>query len=358
MRPPGLTAPPPTERFGPPPIQHHGSPSGLDGPDAFPPYASALNKHRRLIIALPLTLAVVAMGLSLLRPRVYRARAAFIASEPSSMSSSLGALSSVASQLGIPALSAVAASTATSSAQFYGELLTSSALLQAVVATRYDAGARNENGGRPFVGTLVEYIDPSGPTATDRELSAMEHLAKNLLDVAVDRPTGIVRFEVRTKNRLLSALVARRMLDLVNDFNVRRRQTQAGAERDFDARRTRAALDSLHAAEAALADFRAANIDFSKSPRLAARDAQLQRAVTMGQQVYTTITQRYELANIEAVRNTPVVTVLDGPEGLVEARPRYTVAIAFGAFVAGLVIACVFVLSRERVAAQRVAARP
>jgi uncharacterized protein involved in exopolysaccharide biosynthesis len=227
-----------------------------------------------------------------------------------------------------------------------------------VVTTRYDASAQVENGGRPFAGTLVEYIDPRGPTATDRELSAMENLAKTLLDVAVDRTTGIVRFEVRTKNRQLSALVARRMLDLVNDFNVRRRQTQAGAERDFDARRTRAALDSLHAAEAALADFRAANIDFSKSPRLAARDAQLQRAVTMGQQVYTTITQRYELANIEAVRNTPVVTVLDAPEGLVEARPRYTVAIAFGAFVAGLLIACVFALSKERVAAQRVVARP
>ena len=44
-------------------------------------------------------------ALSLLRARTFVARAAFIASEPASTSSSLGALSSVASQLGIPGLS-------------------------------------------------------------------------------------------------------------------------------------------------------------------------------------------------------------------------------------------------------------
>jgi len=124
----------------------------------------------------------------------------------------------------------------------------------------------------------------------------------------------------------------------VNDFNLRRRQTQAGAEREFDQRRAQAALDSLRTAEANLAEFRATNIDFSRSPRLATREAELQRRVTLAQQIYTTIAQRYELANIEAVRNTPVITVVDAPEGLVEARPRYTAAIVLGAFAAGVLL--------------------
>ena len=203
------------------------------------------------------------------------------------------------------------------------------------MTTPFDARTPGEYGGVPFKGTLVDYIKPTGKTPTDNTLATMQAVAKAMLTVAVDRPTGIVRFQVRTKNRALSALIARRLLDLVNEFNLKRRQTQAGAEREFDLHRAQASLDSLRAAEAALADFRATNIDFSRSPRLATREAELQRRVSLAQQIYTTVAQRYELANIEAVRNTPVVTVLDAPEGLVEAQPRYTVAIALGAFVVG-----------------------
>jgi uncharacterized protein involved in exopolysaccharide biosynthesis len=103
----------------------------------------------------------------------------------------------------------------------------------------------------------------------------------------------------------------------------------------------------LRGAESALADFRATNIDFSRSPRLATRESELQRRVALAQQIYTTVAQRYELANIEAVRNTPVVTVLDAPEGLVEALPRHTAAIVVGAFALGILVASVIALRRE-----------
>lgn len=315
--------------------------------DAVAQYLAASRRHKRLLVALPLTLAVIAMAGSLLRPRMYTARAAFLASEPSSMSGSLGALSSVASQLGIPALSAVAASTAGLSTQFYGDLLTSNTVLHALVTERFNASKADENGGKPFTGTLVEYFEPSGKTPTDNELSAMKSFVNQMLVLNVDRTTGIVRLEVRTKNRLLSAMVARRLLDFVNEFNLRRRQTQAGAEREFTARRARAALDSLHSAETGLADFRTMNIDFSRSPRLATRESELQRRVSLAQQIYTTIAQRYELANIEAVRNTPVITVIDAPEGLVGAQSRHTREITLAAFLVGLITACVVVLRVE-----------
>jgi uncharacterized protein involved in exopolysaccharide biosynthesis len=311
-------------------------------------YLTALRRHMRVLVALPLVFAAAAGGSSLMRSRTFIARAAFIASEPASTSSSLGALSSVASQLGIPGLSAVASSTASGSAQFYGDLLTSYAILDAIVKTKYDAHDAGEYDGKPFAGTLVDYYHVSANSQTDALLDVMKRVGKSMLVVTVDRPTGIVRVSVKTKNRVLSALVARRLLDLVNDFNLRRRQTQASAEREFDAKRTQAALDSLRVTEATLADFRANNIDFSRSPKLETREAELQRRVTLAQQIYTTVAQRYELANIEAVRNTPVVTVLDNPEGLFEAQPRYTVAIAIGAFAVGLVVAIIWILSVER----------
>jgi hypothetical protein len=146
----------------------------------------------------------------------------------------------------------------------------------------------------------------------------MDQMTRGMLKVTVDRSTGIVRFDVLSKNRELSALVSRRILDLVNDFNLRRKQSQAGAEREFAARRARAALDTLHSAENALADFRATNIDFSRSPR--SRDAGVRVAASGGARA----TDLYDgVAAIRArqYRSRPqyaVITVLDPPEGLVE----------------------------------------
>jgi uncharacterized protein involved in exopolysaccharide biosynthesis len=353
MSAPGRAAPPGPERLTPPPAQHRLPTHILAPPGTFELAVAAFQRRRRLVVALPLAFAAIAVAVVIPRPRYYVARAAFVASEPQSMSGSLGALSSVASQLGVPGLSAIASSSSTASPQFYGDLLTSSAILHAVVTTTYDATGVGKFDGKPFRGDLVKYLDAKAKTPVDEQLAAMKQLAKSLLVVTVDRPTGIVRLEVRTKNRRLSALVARRLLDLINDFNLVRRQTQAGAEREFDARRTQAAVDTLRAAEGSLAAFRAANIDFSRSPQLGTHEAELERRVSMAQQIYTTIAQRYELANIEAVRNTPVVTVLDAPENLVEAQPRHTAAILLGAFFLGLLIACAIALRAERVSDAR-----
>jgi uncharacterized protein involved in exopolysaccharide biosynthesis len=352
MTAPNRPAAPPPERIAPPARPPKISVAAVELP-GWKTYVAMLWRHRRLLAALPIVLGGIAGGLSLLRPRQYAARAAFVATEPQPMTNSLSALSTVAAQLGVPALSAVANNSSTVSAQFYGDLLTSNTVLDSAVTTTYDASAPGEFGGIPFRGTLIDYVKPTGKTAADNRVATMEAVTKGMLSVNVDRPTGIVRFQVHTKNRVLSGLIARRLLDLVNEFNLKRRQTQAGAERDFDLRRTQASLDSLHASEVALAEFRAANIDFSRSPRLAARESELQRRVTLAQQIYTTIAQRYELANIEAVRNTPVVTVIDAPEELVKAMPRHTVAIALGAFAFGLVLACGIALYSERPAAAR-----
>ena len=331
----------------------------MQTPDSVAPYVRALRKQLRIVTIVPVVFAAAMGTFSLLKPRTFVARAAFVASESSPISGSLSALSSVASQLGVPGLSALAGGGGSPSAspQFYADLLTSTSLMHEVVMTKYEAPADGPYEGVAFSGSIVEYFKPTGLDAIDRELSVMKSFAANNLVVTTDRATGIVRFEVRTKNRLLSGMVARRMLDLVNEFNLKRRQSQAGAERDFDAKRAAAALDSLRAAESALSDFRTTNIDFSHSPALATHEAQLERRITLAQQIYTTIAQRFELANVEAVRNTPVVTVLDAPEGMVQARPRYTVAFTLGAFLTGLLLAVAVALRRERMLGDSAEAR-
>src|SRR6185369_15863139 len=150
MSAPGRTSTPPPERLAAPAPRPQPMTGAFEPPNTLALSLAAFNKRKRLIVALPLVFSLIAVALVIPRPRFYLARAAFIASEPQSMSGSLGALSSVASQLGVPALSAVASSSATGSAQFYGDLLNSTAIAHSVITTTYDANTPGDYGGRPF----------------------------------------------------------------------------------------------------------------------------------------------------------------------------------------------------------------
>ena len=54
-----------------------------------------------------------------------------------------------------------------------------------------------------------------------------------MINSELDRPSGVVTFEVETFNPQLSAKIAQRLLDLLNRFNLETRQSQAAAERRF-----------------------------------------------------------------------------------------------------------------------------
>src|SRR5207245_1573905 len=150
--------------------------------------------------------------------------------------------------------------------------------------------------------------------------------------------TGVVRLEVHTRDEALSAEMANRFIQLVNDYNLKRRQSQAGAERQFIEGRLAQAAGELSSAEESLAVFYRHNRRFQDSPDLAAREAQLQRRVTLRQQLYITLSQNYEAARIDEVRNTPVITIVESPVGLVAPRPRQTVAKVFVMTFLGFVV--------------------
>ncbi|MFI5398665.1 MAG: GNVR domain-containing protein [Candidatus Binatia bacterium] len=162
---------------------------------------------------------------------------------------------------------------------------------------------------------------------------------RGLLTVRTDRVTGVVRFDVHTRDRDLSLGIADRLLELINDYNLRRRQSQARAEREFVEQRLALAQSALTTGEAALSDFSRRNRRFADSPELVAEEARLQRQVSLRQQLYVTLAQSYEAAKIEEVRNTAVITIVDRPAGFVEPMSRgavrnTTLALLVGGFVA------------------------
>jgi uncharacterized protein involved in exopolysaccharide biosynthesis len=168
-----------------------------------------------------------------------------------------------------------------------------------------------------------------------------------------DRTTSVVRFDVVSSSNELSSQIASALLDLVNDFNLRRRQSQARAEREFVERsavRAKLSLDSLEELNVA---FHRQNRDIAGSPALQAEQARLLRQLTLRQQVYLTLSQNLELARIDEVRSTPVVTVLERPQYWPEPVARGTVRKAIVGTLAGTFFTVLLIFGLEFVAAAR-----
>ena len=84
-----------------------------------------------------------------------------------------------------------------------------------------------------------------------------------------------------------------------------------------------AAQRELEDAENGLEVFLAQNRTYQTSPKLTIEAGRLQRRIDLRQQIYTTLVGEYEEARIREIRNTPVITVVDPPEG--SARVRFKV---------------------------------
>ena len=135
------------------------------------------------------------------------------------------------------------------------------------------------------------------------------------------------------------------MLELVNDYNLRRRQSQARQEREFLEGRLTEVRRELSQAEDSLARFSRRNRRLADSPELQVEQERLQRQVTLRQQVYLTLAQNFEAAKLEEVRSTPLISVIDQPDVFVEPLLRHTLLKVLAAFLVATVLVAGFTLA-------------
>lgn len=305
---------------------------------------SILVRHFRLIVWMAFGSGVVVGGILLLMPREYSAGASFV---PQDATAVPGGLTQLAAQFGIGTPRGQ-----TTSPQFYADLLQSRQILRDVIAGPYDV-----TGATAFKGTLFDYFKIPPMDGDRATMLALKKMA-SIMSVSVNRVTGVVTFEVQTRNPDLSREMARRLVALVSEFNLKRRQSQAGQERQFVEARLAQAKDELRAAEAELEQFYTQNRSFRESPTLSAQEARLQRVVSLRQQVFTSLSQSYESARIEEVRNTPVITVIAPPEGFVDRMPRGTILKTAAAVVAGGILGLGLAMTLEFLRRSREAVTP
>jgi uncharacterized protein involved in exopolysaccharide biosynthesis len=193
---------------------------------------------------------------------------------------------------------------------------------------------------------LIDILEIEGDNPRDRMEKAVEWL-KDHSAARVDNKTGTIELEVELPGPELAATVTSHMVGLLNDFNQRTRNLRARERRKFTEARTEAAQKDLEAAEEAQRSFLTRNRQFETSPQLLFEHQRLQRQVDLRQEVYQTLRREYEVARIEEVNDTPVLTVVDPAVPPAEPSSPRRIRMSLVAAVLGLLLGVTLAFLRE-----------
>lgn len=300
--------------------------------------ANTVLRNWRVVVVVPVLLALVVGVWSLSRDRRFTASGSFM--PQSAEGRTLSGAAALAQQFGV----SLGSEGPGQSPQFYVDLLHSMTLLRQAVESEYQIPT--EDGGT-WTGTLVQYWELDGAGGSLPPWHRATEILSDDISASVARETGVVHLSVLSENPVLAERVAERLLELLNEFNLEVRQNRAEQEGRFIGGRKTEAQAELLAAEDALQDFLLQNRLFRNSPELVFTHDRLQRQVAMRQEVYTSLLRSEEQARIDAVRDTPLLTVIDHPAGTAEPQGRGTVKLAMLAFALGLMLAVFLAFVRE-----------
>lgn len=312
--------------------------------------AALLGRNARLIGGVALVVMMTTAAAMMLLGREYTAQSTIV---PEANDANALPLAGLAANLGV----SLAGLQGSESVDFYARLLQSRQLLEAAGQSQYEFEPE-PGSGRVVRGTLLEIYDIEGESERERVQKLVKRLSEDV-SVGTDLRANLVGITTTAPWPLLAEQLNARLLELMGDFNVEKRQTKAASEREFVQSRMAEARSELGSAETALRDFRERNRRVGNAPDLELEADRLEREVGLRQQVYTSLAQAYEQARIDEVRNTPVFTVVDPPER--SARPnRGLIPTLVVAFAVGMLTGLGFALAREllqRLRAQQRAAR-
>jgi uncharacterized protein involved in exopolysaccharide biosynthesis len=300
--------------------------------------ANTILRQWRMVLAVPLALAMVVGLWTLGQDRTYVASASFIPQGAEGRGG--GGAAALAQQFGV----SLGTERPGQSPQFYVDLLRSRTVLRDAVESEYQVPAED---GTIRRANLIELFDIEEGRST---LPPWRRAADELEDgisTSVARETGLVQLTVSASHPALAEQIAERLLEILDTFNTEVRQSRAQEESRFIGGRLTEAQAELRAVENALQDFLRQNREFRNSPELTFEHDRLQRQVAMRQEVYTSLLRSQEQARIDAVRDTPLFTVVDHPAGTAEPQGRGTVMRAILAFMLGIMVAVGVAFIRE-----------
>jgi uncharacterized protein involved in exopolysaccharide biosynthesis len=259
---------------------------------------NALLRFRKTILLLIAVATAAMIAFALLRPRAYTSTASFVPEATRAPTS----LSGLAAQFGVT----VPSQQSTESSQFYVDLLRSRSVLEAAVETPYSFVS--ESG--PVTKTLVQVYEPRGATAELRREAAVKRLDRSL-STGISSKTDVITVRVTAPDPRLAQQVNLRLLALLSNFNMSKRQSRAREERRFAEQRLQESKAELRVAEDRLQIFLERNRSVANAPSLAFQEDRLRSDLLVLRQLVTMLQQSAEQARMDAVRDTPVITVVE-----------------------------------------------
>jgi len=227
--------------------------------------------------------------------------------------------------------------------QYYGDLVTSRAVLGPVAQKIYSITTPTGKIERPLA--YFFGIDEKNPrVATVR---AIDMLTSRVAVNEIGR-TGVITAVARAEYPEIAQQILQNVEAEIDAYNLAQRRKRAAAERDFIEKRVADASVALASAEAQLSNFLQNNREYGSSPVLRMENERLQRVVRMRQQIYTGMAQQLEQAKIEEVRDLPTISVIDPPEAPLSPERPLAIRRTLLGLIAGLLVGIVLAFFRER----------
>ncbi|MFW6096156.1 MAG: Wzz/FepE/Etk N-terminal domain-containing protein [Bacteroidota bacterium] len=157
---------------------------------------------------------------------------------------------------------------------------------------------------------LIEYWEIDKETEEKSFFSALGKL-KNKISTETSEETGLITITVQTAEPKLSADIANFITKIIEDYIQEDRKTSTQENMKYLDQRVSTVKEELENAEEKLKEFRESNRSLRESPRLQMELGRLERQVTIKQEVYVSLESEKEMTEVELVKETPVINVLD-----------------------------------------------
>jgi len=219
-----------------------------------------------------------------------------------SKSTTLAGLSQLATLVGVrPAEGA--------SAEIYQNLISSEIVLEDVIYSKYKTKKFKDSVN------LIDYF--SSEKKDDDEvknkrqifLGYYKNLADQLIRTNVDRLTKILTITVTMPESQLSADVANKVAESLDQYIRTKRKSFASEQKFYIEKRIEELRDSLTLAEDKLKNFSEQNRMIQQSPNLLLERGRLMREIEILNAVYIELNKQLEVTKIDEIRETPVVNV-------------------------------------------------
>jgi uncharacterized protein involved in exopolysaccharide biosynthesis len=261
-------------------------------------FISILWSSRKFIGIVTGIVTVLAVIISFILHESFKSTAVLLPDTDKSKVASLGGMSDFV------ALAGVNVSGEVPLVKLYPTIIKSESVLKNVIYSRYQTKEYSDSVN------LIQYweIKEKSP---ERDYEVALIALRSLLAITMDTKTSVITMSIETEEPQLSADILNNIINAVEISIRTKRNSNASEKRKWiDSRLVEAKAD-LSKSENALKVFREKNRMVSGSPQLLLDQERLAREIEINSTIYVELKKQYELARIEEIRTTPIISVLD-----------------------------------------------